>query len=100
MSGSFVVESSELGTVATRLGEVTEALDAAARAAGDLNAVAGTNSGFTSTAAALGCATAWLDEVRRLGENVEQARSAISESASAYERTDEGARASFAGSGA
>lgn len=98
-SGYFDVGLDELARVAGRLGEVTEALGAAVDASGELRAVAGTNAGFTTVGAALDVASAWVDEVRRLGGQVDAARTGIGDSVSAYARTDGDARGRFAGLG-
>lgn len=93
MAGEFSVEYDDVTLVAGQLTAVSDALAAAVRAAGDLQAVA--SPGFTSVDAALACAQAWLDEVERLAAVVDQARAQISDSVSTYQDTDGAAHGSF-----
>jgi hypothetical protein len=94
MSGDgayFSVELDQVAQVAGRLTEITDALDAAVKAATDLQAVAGTNPGFASVDAALACATAWLDEVGRLTGRVATAQGNVTDSLTAYQDSDQAA---------
>jgi hypothetical protein len=89
----FSVEYDQVARVAGQLAEVTDTLVAALGAAGELQAV--DSPGFSSVPAALGCAQAWLDEVRRLAAKVDAARGNLDASMAAYRDTDASAGGSF-----
>ncbi|HEY0640880.1 MAG TPA: hypothetical protein VGD67_24885 [Pseudonocardiaceae bacterium] len=98
MSGDgafFSVEYDQVGRVAGRLSEVTDALADAKAGAADLQAVSGSNAGFTTVDAALRCAQAWLDEVDRLTGRVETARTRVTDSVTTYRDTDDTAQGWF-----
>lgn len=94
--GAFIsVEYDQVGRVAGQLTEITDALTGAKSGAADLQAVSGSNPGFTAVAAALACAQAWLDEVDRLGSSVDAARTHVTDSLTTYQGTDDAAQGWF-----
>lgn len=91
-SGAFVsIEYDQVGRVTGQLTEITDALVGAKSAAADLQAVSGSNPGFTTVTAALSCAQAWLDEVDRLAGGVAAARTHVTDSVTTYRSTDDAA---------
>jgi len=97
MSGdsAFTIEYDQVGRVAGQLTEVTDALADAKANAADLQAVSGSNPGFTTVDAALACAQGWLDEVDRLSGRVDAARTHVTESVTTYQDTDTAAEGWF-----
>ncbi len=93
--GFFTIEYEQVGRVAGQLTEITDALADAKANAAELQAVSGSNPGFTTVDAALACAQGWLDEVDRLSGRVEAARTHVTASVTTYQDTDGAAQGWF-----